>query len=101
MYANQMGLGSVLDRNRLQQKHVAEALGVTRMTVWQWVHGRARPTGINVIRLMDYLRKFEPGLAAEAVFPAEPVNGSPGDGERDAQTEGVEADFPAPAESKR
>jgi transcriptional regulator with XRE-family HTH domain len=56
------GLGDVLKRNRLQQKHVAEAMGVSRMTVWQWVHGRAIPTGENLLALAAYLQRFEPGI---------------------------------------
>ena len=59
MRGNAVGLGPVLKRNRLQQKHVADALGVSRMTVWQWVHGRAVPTGTNLARLVEYLRGFD------------------------------------------
>jgi transcriptional regulator with XRE-family HTH domain len=56
------GLGDVLKRNRLQQKDVAVALGVSRMTVWQWVHGRAVPTGENLLALAAYLKGFEPTI---------------------------------------
>jgi transcriptional regulator with XRE-family HTH domain len=64
MVPNAVGLKAILERNRLQQKHVAEALDVSRMTVWQWVHRRAVPAGDNMVRLLAYLRKFEPGLQA-------------------------------------
>jgi DNA-binding transcriptional regulator YiaG len=63
-------LRAVLDRNRLQQKNVAAALGVSRMAVWAWVDGRSVPTGINTVRLLDYLRQFEPTLQAEDLLPA-------------------------------
>jgi transcriptional regulator with XRE-family HTH domain len=63
-----MGLGAVLKRNRLQQKDVAEALGISRMTVWAWVHGKSVPTGTNLLRLVGYLRQFEPALQEEALL---------------------------------
>jgi transcriptional regulator with XRE-family HTH domain len=65
------GLQAALDRNRLQQKHVAEALGVSRIAVSAWVHGRSIPTGSNLVRLVEYLRQYEPGIAAEDLLPAE------------------------------
>ena len=74
MDAKLLGLRAALDRNRLQQKHVAEALEVSRMTVWAWVDGRSEPTGTNLLRLLEYLRKFEPGITAEdLVGPAIPA----------------------------
>jgi transcriptional regulator with XRE-family HTH domain len=65
MQADRFRLAAVLERNRLQQKHVAEALPVSRMTVLMWVHGRTVPTGDNLLRLLAYLRRFEPGLQVE------------------------------------
>jgi len=59
------GLRAVLDRNRLMQKDVAEALGLSRVAVWAWVDGRSVPTGANLLRLLEYLRQFEPTLQAE------------------------------------
>jgi transcriptional regulator with XRE-family HTH domain len=59
------GLRAVLARNRLQQKHVAEALDVSRNTVGGWADGSVEPSGGNLIRLLAYLRQFEPGLAVE------------------------------------
>lgn len=68
-------LAGLLERHRLQQRHVAEALGVSRMAVLAWYHGRSIPSGQNLVRLVEYLRQFEPGLAAEALLPstAEPA----------------------------
>lgn len=62
-------LAGLLERHRLQQRHVAEALGVSRMAVLAWYHGRAIPSGSNLVRLVEYLRQFEPGLSAEALLP--------------------------------
>lgn len=64
-----MGLRVVLARNRLQQKHVADALGISQNAVLAWVHGRSVPSGINLFRLLEYLRQFEPGLVLEDLFP--------------------------------
>lgn len=63
------GLKGILARNRLQQKDVAEALGLSRVAVWAWVDGRSVPTGTNLLRLLEYLRQFEPGLRAEDLLP--------------------------------
>ncbi len=62
MNADRTRLGDLFQRNRLQQKAVAAALGVSRMTVWQWVHGRTRPTSDNLLALASYLQRFEPGI---------------------------------------
>ncbi len=75
MEAKLLGLRAALNRNRLQQKHVAEALGITRMTVWSWVDGRYVPNGINLFRLVEYLRQYEPGITAEDLMgPATPTS---------------------------
>lgn len=68
MQAYRTRLAVIMERNRLQQKHVAEALGVTRMTVLAWFHGRSVPMGNNLTRLLAYLRQFEPGLENEDVL---------------------------------
>jgi len=70
MDSNKSPLARVMARNRLQQKHVAEALPVSRFTVWQWVHERAVPTGTNLSRLLDFLRQFEPTLQAGDLLSA-------------------------------
>jgi len=70
MDANQKGVGPTIRRNRLQQKDVADALGISRMTVLNWVHGNSVPTGTNLLRLLEYLRGFEPALQAEDLLPA-------------------------------
>jgi transcriptional regulator with XRE-family HTH domain len=70
MEANGTRLRAVLARNRLQQKDVADALGISRMSVWSWVDGRTVPGGANLLRLLEYLRGFEPTLQAEDLLPA-------------------------------
>lgn len=70
------GLRAILDRNRLQQKHVAEALGVTRMTVWSWVDGRNVPTGPNLASLLAFLQRFEPSLTVADLLAAADVVGA-------------------------
>jgi transcriptional regulator with XRE-family HTH domain len=59
------GLRGILARNRLQQKHVADAIGVSRVAVWLWAAGRSAPTEENFERLLKFLRRFEPGLTAD------------------------------------
>lgn len=66
-------LAGLLERHRLQQRHVAEALDVSRMAVLAWYHGRSIPSGQNLVRLVEYLRQFEPGLTAEQLLPTEPA----------------------------
>ncbi len=69
MTTNQSPIAAALSRNRLQQKHVAEALGVSRMAVLAWYHGRSVPTGENLIKLADYLRTFEPSISERDLLP--------------------------------
>lgn len=57
-------LRRILERNRLQQTAAAEALGVSRIAVGLWVNGHSKPSGENLIRRLEYLRRFEPGLEA-------------------------------------
>lgn len=72
MEANGTRLRAVLERNRLQQKDVAEALGLSRMSIWSWVDGRTTPSGTNLLRLLEYLRRFEPSLTAENLLDVGP-----------------------------
>lgn len=65
-----MGLKEILRRNRLQQKAVAEALGVSRQTVCFWVSGQVTPGGENLSRLLEFLRQFEPSLEAADLLRA-------------------------------
>lgn len=70
MEANATRLRVVLSRNRLQQKEVADAIGVSRMAVWSWVNGHAEPGGSNLVRLLEYLKRFEPSLQVEDLLGA-------------------------------
>lgn len=69
-----MALREILNRNRLEQVDVAEALGVSRVSVGNWVNGKGIPSGINLARLLEYLRQFEPALTLEDLAL---VNASP------------------------
>lgn len=57
-----MGLKVVLARNRLSQRMVSEALGVSDETVSRWTNGRNDPRGRNLVKLMDFLRVYEPTI---------------------------------------
>ena len=39
------------------------------MSVWSWVDGRTVPSGTNLLRLLEYLRQFEPTLQVEELLP--------------------------------
>jgi hypothetical protein len=59
-----VALKQILDRNRLEQVQVAEALAVSRISVGNWCNRRGGPNGVNLVRLLEYLRQFEPTLQA-------------------------------------
>ena len=77
-----VALKDILERNRLEQTETAAAVGVSRISVGNWVHGRGVPSGFNLVRLLTYLRQFEPDLQAEDLLSAapeadpEPVSGA-------------------------
>lgn len=72
-----MALGEVLDRNRLKQKQIAEAIGVSEETVSRWVNGHVRPSGDNLVRLAAYLRRYQPDVReADLLAPADDAGGS-------------------------
>lgn len=71
MEAKFVGLRAALDRNRLQQKHLAEALGVSRMTVLEWAAGRTTPSGSNLLRIVAFLQGYEPAITAADLFSAD------------------------------
>jgi len=65
-------LRAALKRNRLQQKDVAAALGLSVFTLHNWTAGKATPTGDNLIKLADYLRQFEPGISERDLLQPQP-----------------------------
>lgn len=82
MQANPTGIAAALKRNRLQQKEIAVAVGVSRGTVFSWVHGHKVPTWTHLVRLVEHLRKFEPGITERQLVPVsgvmpDPANPSP------------------------
>lgn len=62
-------IGTALQRNRLRQKDIAEALGVTQGTVFAWVHGLKIPGGANLVRLVKYLQQYEPSVTERELVP--------------------------------
>lgn len=58
-----MNLRPILDRNRLQQKDVAEGIGVSRQTVYLWVNDLAIPGGENLTNLLAFLQRYETTLS--------------------------------------
>ena len=58
-----MTLREILDRNRLEQKDVAEGIGVSRQTVWLWCSGQSVPGGENLVNLLAFLQRYEPTLS--------------------------------------
>lgn len=60
-----MALIDVIRRNNLNQREMADSLGVAQETLSRWVQGHKRPTGTNLVLLLGHLRKYEPNLQAE------------------------------------
>jgi DNA-binding transcriptional regulator YiaG len=58
-----MRLRPVLDRLGLDQKAVAEELGVAEETVSRW--GGRLPQGRHLVALLDYLQKHDPSITLD------------------------------------
>lgn len=69
MKAYLSSIGKALERNRLRQKDIAEALGVTRGTAFAWAHGLKVPGGANLVRLVKYLQQYEPSVTERELVP--------------------------------
>jgi DNA-binding XRE family transcriptional regulator len=63
-----IGLGAVLDRNSVMRKDLASGIGVAAETVARWCTGTSTPGGRTVLRIVAFLRRFEPALKAEDIF---------------------------------
>lgn len=59
---------SVINRAKLSHQEVANVLGVSRMTVWKWAHGKGEPDDNNKIAVEAFLTKLEAKIN-EGVFP--------------------------------
>ena len=59
------GLREALSRSGLKQKDIAEALGVSPQAVWLWAEGKGMPDGGNLVRLVKFLRGYEPTLTLD------------------------------------
>lgn len=57
-----MALDQVLHRLRLDQVDVARGIDVSRVTVGNWVHGRATPQGRNLAALLAFLQRYDDSL---------------------------------------
>lgn len=64
-----MALKDIIARNNLVQKDMAEAIGVTQETLSRWSQGHVTPGGTNLGRLLEHLRRFEPGITVADVLP--------------------------------
>ena len=73
-----MVLRDVISRNGLMQRDIAAAVGVAPETFSRWVSGRVTPGGENLVRLLDFLRKVEPGLQAEDILAVDKETSEPG-----------------------
>lgn len=66
---------------RIQREHgisdrtLARELGVSPMAVGLWRRGLSKPTGLNLLRLLTELGKYERTLTIEALLgePAKPL----------------------------
>lgn len=67
-------LGDVIRRHGLVKRRVADAVGVTPETVSRWVHGHTTPRGAELVKLLDHLRQYEPGLEASDLMDDERVS---------------------------
>jgi len=68
MSSKHTGLKDAIERNSLNQRELARALGVAPETITRWKSGERVPSGSNLMRLVAYLRQHEPTLQAEELF---------------------------------
>ena len=59
-----------LDRHDLSQSELARAVHVSRETVNRWVRGRNLPVGANLLRTVEFAKRFEARLEAHELFPS-------------------------------
>lgn len=69
-----MALKDVIQRNGLNQRELAESLGVAPETLSRWVQNHKRPTGENLVRLLAHLRQYEQDLQAEDLIETSEVS---------------------------
>ena len=58
-----------LDRHDLSQSDLARAMHISRETVNRWIRRHNIPVGENLIRAVDFAKRFEPHLEAHELFP--------------------------------
>jgi len=68
-----MTLKKVMDRNGVKGRDMAEAIGVAVETVSRWRSLTLAIGGANLIRVRDYLRRFEPGIDVQDLRAAAPA----------------------------
>ena len=64
-------LAALLQKHRLRQVDLAEALSVSRVTVSLWAAGKAMPSGPNLVRITMFLREYDPLLRVEQLLAAD------------------------------
>jgi hypothetical protein len=64
-------LAEIMARHQLTDALVSSALACTRNAVRYWRTGQGVPDGRKLVRLLAYLRRFEPRLEAAELLPAE------------------------------
>jgi len=78
-----MDLAEAIKGTGKTQGEIAEDLGIARETLSRWVTGAVVPSGPNLVRLADYLRRYLPSLRESDLLsdrsavdiPAAPVEG--------------------------
>lgn len=56
---------AILSEHGISQYRLAKTLGFSPVTVWKWCHGLASPRAHNLVRIVAWLRTYEPGVTAE------------------------------------
>lgn len=63
-----IGMRAVLKRNAITQSELARKVGVSQVTVWAWGEGRYAPRSETLLRIVAFLRQYEPRLEADDLF---------------------------------
>ena len=58
-----------LDRHGISQVELAKEVHLSRETVNRWVRRRNLPVGENLLRTVEFAKRFEAGVEAHELFP--------------------------------
>ena len=67
-----MTLAQILHKHGISDTACAQAVGVTKMTVGNWRRDRAKPTGVNLLRLATFIVAYEPAVTMEELAGVKP-----------------------------